>query len=84
MARRNATGKLAEILHPDQLGGAHERIWVLHWEDDEYVLVVDGNVSGQTLHYKEAVRIARWLSTALGAFKPLAIPVPGSGKGCAR
>lgn len=63
--------RLSQLVHPTQLGGAAERIEILHWEDDEFVIVVDGVVCGQTLHRPEAISFATWLSTALGSIKPL-------------
>lgn len=61
--------KISEIVDSRQLGPHAERIGVLHWEDDEFVVTVDAQVAGQTLHRKEAIDIARWLSTALGSIE---------------
>lgn len=66
--------KLTDYIRPEQCGGGAERIGILYWDDDEYVLVVDCKVVGQTLHLREAREIGQWLSTALNSIAPTSAP----------
>ena len=36
-----------------------------HWEDDEYVVTLDGKPCGKTLHLREVQDVGAWLATAL-------------------
>jgi len=54
-----------------------------HWEDDEFVITIDGKPVGQTMHLRDAAFILRWLPTALADIqalppdRPLYILEPG-------
>lgn len=34
-----------------------------HWEDDEYVILLENHLCGQTLHKQQAETVKMWLKT---------------------
>lgn len=67
--------RLTDCVPSSHCGSSAHRIHIDIWEDDDYVLVVDGRVCGQTLSLERAKMVGQWLSTALGSIKPTATPV---------